>query len=203
MLQTSPSAECRVSPQQPGGGFHQRQESHCPVDLKIALNYNRTEPLMLTKKSWILTMKCSAARDVLHSCSSMQGTSVTLISVMCSWKVSDIKGGVNSSRLASWLKLQLPASSTREKRSIPSIKTLLIWMQTCTQEKLCTPAIKARYQDELLHLIICSDGLWETWSCRSAALKVSLWGHFQPDGDFWVAPSTFSYMHPSSKVRFH
>ncbi len=87
-------------------------------------------------------------------------------------------------------------------------------MQTYTEEKFCTLAIAASERSQLLQLIACSDGLADTWYCRSVVLTVLLRGHLQPMKDFWVAlehfpawnifcPGLLNYLYVREDDRIH
>ena len=125
---------------------------------------------------------------------------MTPISLMCSWMSSDTEGNVTNLACSTgnalpciryvWFRFKQKTTSVlcggkRPHRTFNKI--FLITMQTCTEEKFCTLAIVASERRQLLQLITCSDGLTDTWYCRSVVLKVPLRGYFQSVKDFWEA----------------
>lgn len=120
--------------------------------------------------------------------------------LLSSWMSSDTEGNVSNLTCSAgnalpriryvwfWFKHKLPPSSVGGRHITSSVKYSL---SLCTEEKFCTLAITARETSQLLQLITCSDGVTDTWCCRSVALTVLLRGHLQPMKDFWMALDHF------------
>lgn len=126
---------------------------------------------------------------------------MTPILPVCSWMSSDMERSVSNLTHSAgnalpriryvwfWFKHKLPPSSVGGTHRITSSVTYSLSL--CTEVKFCTLAITARETSQLLQLITCSDGVTDTWCCRSVALTVLLRGHLQPMKDFWMALDHF------------